>query len=196
MISMHKSSAAVKSHPTGVRGLKCLHHRHGAVRYRVAPHWGAWIEIATLLLLLGQRRVAPHWGAWIEISTTRRAIRGAFVAPHWGAWIEIAWSGTRLPRRKVAPHWGAWIEIVRPRRWKHEPLSHPTGVRGLKYKISPFKYSPIMSHPTGVRGLKSHGVGRAYQGGKSHPTGVRGLKSSGQGGGSMSLCRTPLGCVD
>ena len=33
----------------------------------VAPHWGAWIEIALMLDCVMVRLVAPHWGAWIEI---------------------------------------------------------------------------------------------------------------------------------
>ena len=33
----------------------------------VAPHWGAWIEIAGLRVGRKRERVAPHWGAWIEI---------------------------------------------------------------------------------------------------------------------------------
>ena len=39
----------------------------------VAPHWGAWIEIASMLVNWLCRLVAPHWGAWIEI---RRCMRG------------------------------------------------------------------------------------------------------------------------
>ena len=37
----------------------------------VAPHWGAWIEIAGLRVGRKRERVAPHWGAWIEIVITR-----------------------------------------------------------------------------------------------------------------------------
>ena len=56
----------VLSHPTGVRGLKC----HIVGTYRrvvVAPHWGAWIEIAMPPRERVARNVAPHWGAWIEM---------------------------------------------------------------------------------------------------------------------------------
>ena len=35
----------------------------------VAPHWGAWIEIARVTPVGRTGAVAPHWGAWIEIST-------------------------------------------------------------------------------------------------------------------------------
>ena len=55
--------------------------------------------------------VAPHAGAWIEIAT--RLHRHVFtgVAPHAGAWIEIAgFCGVQL-RVCVAPHAGAWIEM-------------------------------------------------------------------------------------
>ena len=77
--------------------------------------------------------------------------------------------------------------------------SHPTGVRGLKFKQSGYVVDKLLSHPTGVRGLKSvvpvvpwgadnvapHWgawieicyVVRGHIGIASHPTGVRGLKS-------------------
>ena len=80
-----------RSHPTGVRGLK------SALRYaqdtdtRVAPHWGAWIEITTITNPTGTSQVAPHWGAWIEILCGERQRECSRVAPHWGAWIEISY---------------------------------------------------------------------------------------------------------
>ena len=36
---------AIKSHPTGVRGLKCVDAAAVPAEHPVAPHWGAWIEI-------------------------------------------------------------------------------------------------------------------------------------------------------
>ena len=33
--------------------------------------------------------VAPHWGAWIEIAFGDYQNTIAGVAPHWGAWIEM-----------------------------------------------------------------------------------------------------------
>ena len=33
----------------------------------VAPHWGAWIEIDSVMIYKVYHMVAPHWGAWIEI---------------------------------------------------------------------------------------------------------------------------------
>ena len=98
---------------------------------------------------MAKRKVAPHWGAWIEIARGLRRRRASPVAPHWGAWIEIRETfggaddleshptGVRglksydefLPgsRHLVAPHWGAWIEIGRarvppPRWWRRTPL--------------------------------------------------------------------------
>jgi len=40
-------------------------------------------------LLLHQGRVAPRWGAGIEIFSTLPNLNIAFVAPRWGAGIEI-----------------------------------------------------------------------------------------------------------
>ena len=70
--------------------MKYFRRRVHRLRLRVAPHWGAWIEIVgstddptTSLshptgvrglkyemrrIGLGTVEVAPHWGAWIEIS--------------------------------------------------------------------------------------------------------------------------------
>ena len=40
-----------------------------------------------------------------------------------------------MPILAVAPHWGAWIEIIpTPSPLVFRRGSHPTGVRGLKYK--------------------------------------------------------------
>ena len=57
------------------------------------------------------------------------------VAPHWGAWIEIGSLVNATCLARVAPHWGAWIEIPPPPRWRGGVNgSHPTGVRGLKFR--------------------------------------------------------------
>ena len=48
------------------------------MKFENAPHGGRGGE------------VAPHWGAWIEIADNRPACRTVSVAPHWGAWIEIS----------------------------------------------------------------------------------------------------------
>ena len=55
----------------------------------VAPHIGAWIEIATDKLSICPSVVAPHIGAWIEIRVPVYAPKTKLVAPHIGAWIEI-----------------------------------------------------------------------------------------------------------
>ena len=44
------------SHPTGVRGLKFARLPHRAEDVRVAPHWGAWIEITASDARCGRRR--------------------------------------------------------------------------------------------------------------------------------------------
>ena len=98
--------------------------------------------------------VAPHWGAWIEMasftpSATRQKSHPTGVR------------GLKYPARRVcqrplhvAPHWGAWIEITRVVIHAEEGESHPTGVRGLKSRNTGRISRPIESHPTGVRGLK------------------------------------------
>ena len=57
--------------------------------------------------------VAPHTGAWIEIAYWGDLHNAALVAPHTGAWIEIISGSTPAPQARVAPHTGAWIEIIR-----------------------------------------------------------------------------------
>ena len=52
----------------------------------VAPHAGAWIEMATLVTLPTPFRVAPHAGAWIEIAIEARV---------------ISWLAGRSPRGSV-----------------------------------------------------------------------------------------------
>ena len=56
----------MRSHPTWVRGLKrsCLCRR--AMRYKVAPYVGAWIETMIARVRCQPSTVAPYVGAWIE----------------------------------------------------------------------------------------------------------------------------------
>ena len=54
----------------------------------------------------------------------------------------------------VAPHAGAWIEIAGGYRLAGRDTSHPTRVRGLKYKLLEKLIDLSKSHPTRVRGLK------------------------------------------
>ena len=77
-------------------------------------------------------RVAPHAGAWIEIAVVSDGGFGARVAPHAGAWIEIVKSSSLLKAIIVAPHAGAWIEIFVIYCSFFRFLSHPMRVRGLK----------------------------------------------------------------
>ena len=98
------------------------------------------------------------------------------VAPHWGAWIEI---------RRVVFLWCGMLSHptgVRGLKFVHVAErggvgeSHPTGVRGLKYPRDVLPGHANRSHPTGVRGLKFVHVAERGGVGESHPTGVRGLK--------------------
>jgi len=49
--------------------------------YQVAPHAGAWIEIAHLLNEDKNYEVAPHAGAWIEILYHLHGILGVVSHP-------------------------------------------------------------------------------------------------------------------
>ena len=149
-----------KSHPTGVRGLKFPRSSLRLTCRAVAPHWGAWIEIDRRaagrrarsshptgvrgLKLLGigepyRRHLSHPTGVrGLKYSESRVRQRPLHVAPHWGAWIEIVRNIDIDEGTVVAPHWGAWIEI----NCFHCYLlgyisSHPTGVRGLKFKNTP-----------------------------------------------------------
>ena len=121
------------SHPTGVRGLKFEHLLRVTVLARVAPHWGAWIEISALRLFdtVGCES-HPTGVRGLKLTVFDFYLYVILVAPHWGAWIEIPQSATNAPSRYVAPHWGAWIEIAPWYGKLHGIMSHPTGVRGLK----------------------------------------------------------------
>ena len=129
-----------------------------AVRQRVAPFMGAWIEILLPLVDSQENYVAPFMGAWIEIrcdSCSRRYGPGSH--PSWVRglkWIcRLAWQG----RRGVAPFMGAWIEIPKAISIFFVLLkSHPSWVRGLKYRVNCVIYlAAYESHPSWVRGLKS-----------------------------------------
>ena len=60
-------------------------------------------------------RVAPHVGAWIEMATNEEKRKNLAVAPHVGAWIEIVGCDLTDFIISVAPHVGAWIEISKTR---------------------------------------------------------------------------------
>ncbi len=77
----------------------------------------------------------------------------------------------------VASYADAWIEICGDTdAYYPEQVSHPTRMRGLKWKASTSRSSSAASHPTRMRGLKyrrhEHAVARL----ESHPTRMRGLK--------------------
>ena len=123
--------------PTRERGLKCSKRIWVIEFNEVAPHAGAWIEIAFVVSYLDEEEVAPHAGAWIEINgfslafapdkslpTRERGLKSSpsaasggreGVAPHAGAWIEISFLRALCTLTPVAPHAGAWIEMVNAR---------------------------------------------------------------------------------
>ena len=125
-----------------------------AYNYRVAPHAGAWIETADMILSSLFCCVAPHAGAWIETGYVYQRHWFHLVAPHAGAWIETynrlpldvrccvaphagAWIETRVilltyPSKNVAPHAGAWIETSRLTVYRRFFSSLPMRERGLK----------------------------------------------------------------
>ena len=77
------------SHPTWVRGLKYIFGFYRGAKAPVAPHVGAWIEIASRKESIYCLEVAPHVGAWIEIYKGVYFNPLCCVAPHVGAWIEM-----------------------------------------------------------------------------------------------------------
>ena len=144
-----------KSHPTGVRGLKCLCQR--GHRRQVASHPTG---VRGLKLIFPRPRhassiVAPHWGAWIEMPTGPNTGHQKPSHPTGVRGLKLSACIFIGVRCDVAPHWGAWIEI-RPSAHLRTPAggSHPTGVRGLKCARRYVWWVQRKSHPTGVRGLK------------------------------------------
>ena len=121
-----------QSHPTGVRGLKLPTTPHQRRRKRVAPHWGAWIEIHAMCFIISSLLVAPHWGAWIEIYPENRGQYDRRSHPTGVRGLKLPYVLRVSPKNLVAPHWGAWIEILIPTYARSSAGSHPTGVRGLK----------------------------------------------------------------
>ena len=111
------------SHPSWVRGLKFIE---------------AWASVSS-------PGVAPFMGAWIEITSTPIGTYGWQVAPFMGAWIEIGVQFAQISDNLfVAPFMGAWIEITDELDLFNVPNgSHPSWVRGLKYKRDPLRYVQI-----------------------------------------------------
>ena len=77
--------------------------------------------------------VAPHWGAWIEIFPVMVMVVIGSVAPHWGAWIEIGCGALMSGGRASHPTGVRGLKFLSLPRGEPFFKSHPTGVRGLKY---------------------------------------------------------------
>ena len=82
----------------------------------------------------GAAVVAPHGGAWIEIALEQGVRSYATVAPHGGAWIEIRRRTLPNEHARVAPHGGAWIEICTSVIYCSFLPSPLTEGRGLKFR--------------------------------------------------------------
>ena len=78
-----------QSHPSRVRGLKYWEDSEGFNILQVAPFAGAWNEISQKYDITITDKVAPFAGAWIEIFSASRGFKASKVAPFAGAWIEI-----------------------------------------------------------------------------------------------------------
>ena len=86
-----------RSHPSRVRGLKCMKSARNSIAACVAPFTGAWIEIKMIPKNIVLRfDVAPFTGAWIEIVVHRQMGGPKRVAPFTGAWIEISLAAALL----------------------------------------------------------------------------------------------------
>ena len=137
----------------------------------------AWVRgLKQLIGCLGNDKaiVAPRVGAWIETyhNILRRCLRD--VAPRVGAWIET-WIGVSLlVVALVAPRVGAWIEtsgyITCRIRYTVAPR---VGAWIETCRLLPYS-QPCQSHPAWVRGLKPASGGTA----------------------TLTVSRTPCGCVD
>ena len=61
----------------------------------VAPHWGAWIEIALSYSLSYMQLSHPTGVRGLKSSERQCLSCRPNVAPHWGAWIEMSSSGSQ-----------------------------------------------------------------------------------------------------
>ena len=104
----------------------------------------------------GAAVVAPHGGAWIEIALEQGVRSYATVAPHGGAWIEIRRRTLPNEHARVAPHGGAWIEICTSVIYCSFLPSPLTEGRGLKWSAGRRSAADRRSPLTEGRGLKSH----------------------------------------
>ena len=121
------------SRPTRARGLKSNQNAFAPSEDAVAPHTGAWIEMARIVACVCRKESRPTRARGLKLDLCKRAgvkyesrptrARGlkfhlvalqteeGIVAPHAGAWIEIMDAQTVALTQGVAPHAGAWIEI-------------------------------------------------------------------------------------
>ena len=158
--SIHESSGSVTSHPSRVRGLKFSSWLSIGYRFWVAPFTGAWIEISWTPLcapLASSRTLhgCVDWNFTYTMFNTKKERRTLHGCVDWNKgygylrefrmqsrtlhgcvdW-NIICNYLTLRLWRVAPFRGAWIEIV-----NHTPqvlcakLSHPSGVRGLKFVV-------------------------------------------------------------
>ena len=91
---------SIRSHPTGVRGLKFSTKYDGGAHVPSHPTGVRGLKSIAIILFGWGRLVAPHWGAWIEINKVLQSLVDLAVAPHWGAWIEIL---TESPCPRIRP---------------------------------------------------------------------------------------------
>ena len=99
------------SHPTWVRGLKCKPLRVYLVRWLVAPHMGAWIEIFYFTYSANIPASHPTWVRGLKFNLTVE---------------NMIWS-------KSHPTWVRGLKYSRIAIFNMCVRSHPTWVRGLKY---------------------------------------------------------------
>ena len=137
----------------------------------VAPHWGAWIEITSILNRNWTITSHPtgvrglKWPTYAPISHAVKShptgVRGlkciigdatSAVAASHPTGVRglkcLQSAGVPVPE-PVAPHWGAWIEISYIRFLHLPERSHPTGVRGLKFKARQTAATEISRTPLG-----------------------------------------------
>ena len=70
--------------------------------------------------------VAPHAGAWIEMACGSANGRGSAVAPHAGAWIEMQFYGIYPTKGRVAPPCGArGLKSLHRKKSRSEKASRP-----------------------------------------------------------------------
>ena len=75
-------------------------------------------------------------------------------------------------------------------------MSHPTGVRGLKYVTVVSQFGGVHVAPHWGAWIEIIIMPKSVTKVSSHPTGVRGLKYRCCEGTRHASRRTPLGCVD